>query len=290
MKKTGIIIVCVAVGVCLLTVGVLIARSVWHRLRFRTDELESCSVSTGGGMLGGHRSLTLTKQKDGSVTLTVRERETHADREVITTYPADEAALAHVKELVNAHNLYGASKRRYSRIRVLDGDTTTLSFDYASGYFSVSEEQVMNPNMCAGFDAVEDWLNSLAVGDGVVTLEPQRAMLYLKSGYTLQYVIEDAFDGRLDSILSEEREVSAFGTYGIVLCEGVQPDCSGAAPVDAAAAGTMVYDGESGQIVLLCADCAFGHDIWVLAQLDGYVPSACPLLAEMEGAYRLYLN
>ena len=43
-------------------------------------------------------------------------------------------------------------------------------------------------------------------------------------------------------------------------------------------------------IVLLYADCTFDHGVYVLTLLDGYAPSASPLIAEMEGAYRLYLN
>ena len=43
--------------------------------KFRAEGLERCSYSTGGGMLGGHRSVELKKDKDGGRTVTCRERD-----------------------------------------------------------------------------------------------------------------------------------------------------------------------------------------------------------------------
>lgn len=290
MKKIWIIIICAAVGTLLLAGGVLVLRLLWNRNRFHNETLESCRVSTGGGMLGGFSSASLRTLRDGSVVYEVSGKETHADREVTTTYPASSEALAEIKRLVQTYNLYGASKRPYSKMIALDADTTTIAFSFESDSFSVSENQVLSPKMREGFRAVERYLGTLAVGEGTVTRAPQTATLYLKSGYTLQFLVEDAFDGRLDAILSEERTVSAYGESGIVLCTGEQPDCSAAEPVREAPAGTMIYDGEREQIVILYADGTFDRDVWILAVLDGYVSSACPLIAEMQGEYRLYLN
>lgn len=252
--------------------------------------LKSCSVSTGGGMLGGYRHVTFSIDRNGEATLEIAEKETHADREVRTVYHVDPKAAEELAALAEAHDLRKASKQPYSDLIAYDADTTSVSFTFSDGYFSISENQVLDKNMTEGFDAVIRYLNALATGEGVRTLEPQCAYLYLRSGYTLQFIVADAFDGKLDDILSEERETSAFGEDGIVLCSGEQPDLSGAEPEQEAAAGTIVYDGESGQIILLYNDHAFGHDVWLLAWLDGYVSSACPLIAEMEGPYRLYLN
>lgn len=290
MKKSLVIILGIAGGVCLIAAGILLAVSIANRLKFKNDSLEKCTVSTGGGMLGGSRTVTLRRERDGSVTLSVSEKETHNHRERTTTYAASEEALAHVKELANSCNLYGASKRRYSNFRVLDGDTTSVTFDFASDDFRVSEEQVLTPKMQKGFDAVIAYLNSLAVGEGVESIEPQTALLYLKSGYTLQFIVEDAFDSKLDELLGEEREVCAFFDSGIILAENAELDCADAPTVNKASAGTIVYDPQSRSIVLLYTDRLFDHGVYVLACLDGYVSSACPLIAEMEGMYRLYLN
>lgn len=290
MKKPIVIIICVAAGL-LLIAGVLVAVfSVRENRKFKDAELKSCSVSTGGGMNGGYRNVTLRREKDGSVILEIREKETHEDRERTVTYHADPEAPEQVGELVNRYDLYAASKRPYSDMVVYDGDTTTVSFSYKTGYFSISENQKLNAKMSEGFDAVIRCLNALAVGECETTLEPQTALLYLKSGYTLQFLVDSAFDGKLDGILSKEREVSAFGDSGIVLCTGERPDCADAEPIREGAAGTIVYDTESDAIVILYADHAFDHDVYMLAYLDGYVSYACPLIEEMEGAYRLHLN
>ena len=290
MKKVWIIILCVAVGVALLATAIIVAVSVINRLRFRNDTLTKCTVSTGGGMLGGHRYVTLRQERDGSVTLSVSEQETHADRERTTTYAASAEALEEVKQLVLSHNLYGASKRPYSSMRVLDGDTTSITFDFASDDFRVSEEQIMSVRMAQGFREVIAYLNALAVGEGVASIEPQRALLYLKSGYTLQFVVEDAFDSKLDAVLSEEREVSPFFDCGVILAEGVELAVDGAEATNKVEAGSIVYDPQGRQIVVFYQNEVFDHDVYVAARLDGYVDSACPLIAEMEGPYRLYLN
>ena len=258
--------------------------------KYKDDELRSCSVSTGGGMLGGYSQASLRINKDGSASYAVSRKETHADREVKTVYQASPEAFAHIKELVLKYNLYGASKRRYSDMYVLDGDTTRLSFSGKNSSFNVSDTQDLNRKMRTGFREVEHYLSTLATGEGETTVEPQTATLYLKSGYTLQFKVEDAFDGKLDEILSVKREVARFEENGIVLCADEQPDCSAAAPVTSADAATIVYDGESGQIILLYTDYAFDHDVWILARIDGYAQYACPLIAEMEGEYQLHLN
>ena len=259
-------------------------------LKYRNDVLERCSVSTGGGMLGGGREVTLRRNTDGSAVLVLKTRETHADREITTTYRTDDGAFDRVRALVNRYGLYRASRRPYSKIRVLDADTTTISFSFESGYFDVSEEKVLSVKMRNGFREVIRYLESLAVGEGVTTVEPQKGVLYLRSGYTLQFTVEDAFDGRLDDILSVPREVSAFEDSGIVLVAGEAPDLSGAEPTAAVESGSIVYDAESGQIILLYAAHTFAQPAYLLASIVGDPETAAALIAEMEGEYQLYLN
>ena len=258
--------------------------------KYKDDELRSCSVSTGGGMLGGCSQASLRINKDGSATYAVSQKETHADREVTTVYSADPHALERVREIVNEYDLYAASKRKYSDMQVMDGETTSISFTYSTGSFRISENQILSAKMREGFREFISYMNSLAQGEGVTTVEAQTATLYLRSGYTLRFIVEDVFDGRLDGILSEEREVSSFGESGIILRAADSLDVSGAEPVQSAGAGTIVYDGGSGGIIILYKDYDFGHGVYILARLDDYIDSACPLIEQMEGPYRLYLN
>ncbi len=283
MKRTILIMLCI-----LLATGGGLCMYNRSAFKYRNDVLEYCTVSTGGGMLGGYSSYSLMKDNDGNAVLETRYKETHADREKTTVYPVDASAFNELQGMLLKYNMYAASKRPRSPVVVMDGDTTTISFQTEKGYFSISDNQILTGKMAEGWQAIISYMNSLAAGDGVTTLEPQTAMLYLKSGYTLQFLVEDAFDGRLNGILSEEHEVSVYKENGIVLCADENLDVSGAEPEQQIPAGTMVYT--DGKIMILYTDCTFEAPAYVLARLDGYVSSACPLIAEMEGPYRLYLN
>ena len=259
-------------------------------LKYRNDVLESCRVSTGGGMLGGHSEYCLKTGEEGDVILEVSFKETHADRMRTDVYKASEKDLQHIHAIVNERDLFAASKKRYSKMQVLDGDTTTLSFDYSGGYFSISSEQVLSSGMRKGWSDVIEYLHSLATGEHESFLEPQTARL-LADGYNLMYLVEDAFDGKLDGVLSEQHEVSRFEDCGIVFAAAKDIDLSVAEPAgETAAAGTLIYESESGRMILLYADHTFEGPVYLLAKLDGYVDSACPILEKMEGPYRFYLN
>ena len=258
-------------------------------LKYKNDTLKYCSVSTGGGMLGGSFYMKLARADDGSAVLTVSEKETHADREITTTYRVGAQTLERVAQMADQYGLYRASKRPYSRMRVLDAATTTLSFQFMKDDYSVSGERDLSAKMRRGFNAVIDYLRSLASGDGVTTKAPQTATLYLKSGYTLRFTVEDAFDGMLDSVLSEERNVSAFGESGIVLAPWDAPELSVDTLTDAET-GTIVFDPQSGQIILLYTDYTFESPVCLLAKLVGDADCAGPLIAEMEGEYSLSFN
>ena len=58
--------------------------------KFKAEGLESCSYSTGGGMTGGYRRVTLRKDRKGNRTVSLQYKEIHCDREETTVYPASE--------------------------------------------------------------------------------------------------------------------------------------------------------------------------------------------------------
>ena len=287
-KKIIIIILIISI----IAGGALIMFLFFHRPALKKDTLRSCRVYTGGGMLGGYQETAISRNKDGSVTLTTRSKQEHSMREVTTVYKVDPEVLDHIRDLVVDYNLYGASKRPYGDEYVLDGDTTSIAFSFSTESFSISEMQLQRSTakMKAGFNEFVQYMHSLEKGEGVTTVEPQSAMLYLKSGYTLHFVVEDVFDGRLDGILSEEWEVSPYRENGIVLHAGSAPDLTGAEPVESAPAGSIIYDPESGEIAVLYADYQSARPFYLLAGLEPYTQTAFPLIREMEGAYRLFLN
>ena len=284
-KKALALVLCAA----LIAGGVYMAIPLIGSLKFKNDTLKYCSVSTGGGMRGGSLYMKLAKAEDGGAVLTVSEKESYNDREITTTYRVGAETLERVAQMADQYGLYRASKRPYSRMRVLDAATTTLSFQFTKDDYSVSGERVLSAKMRRGFNAVIDYLRSLASGDGVKTKAPQTATLHLKSGYTLRFTVEDAFDGMLNGILTEDRNVSAFRENGIVLAPWDAPALSGDTLTDAEG-GTIVYDPQSDQIILLYTDFSFEEPVYLLAKLDGTPDTACPLIAEMEGEYSMNLN
>ena len=261
-------------------------------LRFKNDTLTSCSYYCGGGMAGGHKGAELrTDRKSGEVTLTITEKETHADRELRTVYKRSEEDFETIRQLVNKYNLYNASKKGRSPIQVLDGDTHSVSFDYSKDDFSVSDYQALSRKEREGLRQVRDYLYSLATGEGVTTLEPQTAMLYLHTGYTFSFFVEDAFDGKLDDILSEEYEVQKYGDEGTVINKTQDLDTEGIQAVTSASGGDIIYDKDSGEIVILYKPCEFGKEVYLLAVCEyWYQDSAESHIRDMEGPYRLYLN
>ncbi len=134
MKKRWIVLLCVLlITVCVLALGVLIVNT-----KYSKDTPVSCCVSTSGGMRGGLHEMSLKKDSDGNTVLSVRQKESHDERIVITTYTVDAESFSKVADLVNRHHLYAASKMPMSKVRILDGDTTTVFLRLRKGLFQRS--------------------------------------------------------------------------------------------------------------------------------------------------------
>ena len=272
--------------------GVFAMLPIIRGMKFKNDKLLSCGYSIGGGMLGGRSEISLkTDEKTGEVTLIVKEKETHADREVTTVYKRSPEDFERVRALVNEFNLYNASKKGRSPIEVLDGDTHSVFFDYSKGDFRVSDYQALTRKELKGMHALREYLYSLAQGDGVTTLEPQEARLYLKTGYTFTFFVEAPFDGKLDDILANDFEVYKYGNCGTVINKTEDLDTKDAASVSSASGGDIIYDSETGEIVILYDALETGKEIYLLAKAEyWYQESAAPHIEGMEGSYSMTLN
>ncbi len=286
MKKILALVLCliVAAGGSFIVIASILG------LRYKNGELLECYISTGGGMLGGYSFVKLQRGDDGVATVTVTERETHADREITTTYRASADAFDRVRGVVNSYRLYNARYKKKNVLQILDGDTTTIELTYSKGSFEICDTMLLSHRMSEGFGELVRLLPTLTEGEGTVVTEPQQAKLYLKSGYTLRFFVEDAFDGRLDAILGAENEVGRSGDYGISFGSCEDLDVSGAEPVDRADVGTVLYDPGKKEIVLLYRDHVFDAPVYILARLDGDPASASPLIADMQGEYGFRLN
>ena len=96
--------------------------------------------SCGGGMTGGHTSITFTKEKEGTKVVTEDQEWHNSDLTKVTfMLPAD--AMEQLKDLIIKNRINVLSRRGYSDMRVLDGDTSSLSCSFGTDYsFYVHQE------------------------------------------------------------------------------------------------------------------------------------------------------
>ena len=271
--------------------GVFALMSLIRGLKFKNDVLTGCGYSVGGGMTGGYRRADLkTDPETGEVKLVLAEKEYHSSREIKTVYPASAKDLEAVKEIVNRYNLYNSSKKGRSRIQVLDGDTTTVSFDYLKGDFSVSDSQALSRRDFKAIDEISSFLYSLAKGEGVTTVEPQEARI-VADGYSFFFYIEPEFDGKLDGIVTEDFTVYGYKEVGTVVGRTDALDTGNSVPLERASGGDIVYDKGTGEIIIIYKDCELESGSYLLAKAESwYQQSAEPIIKAMEGVNRMYLN
>lgn len=133
--------------------------------KFKKEDFLGCTISTGGGMLGGYHEISLKRKDDAAGTITFVEREMHNTPEETTVYPASEEVFIKTAELVEKYHLYAASRRKMSGIEILDGDTTTVRFYYRNGSFRIEEYQDINQTMSDGLQKVKKYLSGCAVAE-----------------------------------------------------------------------------------------------------------------------------
>ena len=263
--------------------------SLFGSLKYKNSDLVYCRYSRGGGMLGGYTNVTLKKEKNGNTVLTVETKQYHYTREVTTTYDVSPDAFDELKKLIFEYDMYGASKAKMSPFQVLDGDTTSISFDFDKGDFRVSDTQALSKKQAEGMREIYRYLVSLKKGEGVTTVEPQQAIIRTE-GYSLIYYIEQPFDGKFDEILSAPFKVYDYEGKGIVINVAAGVDCTEAEIITDGLPGTIVYDQASGKIIALYDDCMFTQPVFLVANMDSHSTNAYELLKRMEGEYSVELN
>ena len=284
-KKIGIILI----GIIILVGGIFMVFQFMDKQKLKNEELESCFMTSGGGMLGGYSATRIKKQEDGSVTLTTEHKEIHSDRLKTTVYTVNPNVLNDIKEIVLKYDLYGASKRPRSDLVVLDGETTTIGFHFTEHYFSVPDDLILTNKMDEGYEEFIKYVVNIEKKNGIETIEPQSARLSI-NGYTFFFNVEEAFTDKLNTILEETDEVKDYEGKGIILKEVKNLDTTNGTENHEGEKATIVYEKESGQIILLYEDVEFDKPVVLLAELDDYTESALPHFKEMNGTYDFYFN
>ena len=263
--------------------------SILGKLKFKNEILKSCRYSVGGGMNGGYTIIYLARDKQGRQYLETRHKNYHYSREITTVYPVAADAFEQVKKRCFEYDMYAASKARMSPFEVLDGDTTTLSFDFEKDGFRVSDNQMLTAKHKEGIKTIRNYLINCKEGEGVKTVEPQE-MIMRVDGYSLIYHMTPAFDSKLDNVLSEKISAVKYADKGIILATVKEPDTADALPLNDAAAGNIICEINTGRIIALYQDCHFDGPVYLVADMVSHSTSAYELLQNMEGEYYVNLN
>lgn len=100
--------------------------------------------SVGGGMTGGHRSITFTKEAEGIKVIT-EEQDWHNSELTKVIYKLPAEAMEQLKALIIKNRINVLARRAYSSVRMLDGDTSSLSCSFGHDYsFYVHQEMKKN--------------------------------------------------------------------------------------------------------------------------------------------------
>lgn len=129
--------------------------------------------SKGGGMTGGHSSITFTKEADG-VKVVTEEQEWHNSDLTRVTYTLPAQAMEQLKDLIIKNRINVLARRGYSDVRMLDGDTSSLSCSFGHDYsFYVHQEMKKSAAESRRFYEVRTLMYDLINGaEGVTEVIP----------------------------------------------------------------------------------------------------------------------
>ena len=140
MKKVILRILTVILILLILAAVVIRGYDMIIKSRLSGLDLTSARGSRGGGMTGGHSSITFTKEAEGTKVVT-EEQEWHNSDLTRVTYMLPADAMEQLKDLIIKNRINVLSRRGYSKMRVLDGDTSSLSCSFGADYsFYVHQE------------------------------------------------------------------------------------------------------------------------------------------------------
>ena len=257
--------------------------------------IRSVRYTSGGGMTGGGNSTELCRQKDGSITLSTREREWHNSRETGMDYVCDESAFERLAQIANDYDLREVSKRRESKFQVLDAPTSSLiftmmeedgSYDDESS-FSISSEQELTQRDREGWNAVLAALAGLASeSEGVAYAEPFTVTI-VSTGAQYNFVLNDSA-AAVDLVkrCPLELELEDYEDKGKVFQLDEPLDIDDAPPASGEA-GTLCYFEPLNEIVIFYADDAPQEGLYELGRIQ--ITYNIRFLADIEpGPTRLW--
>lgn len=252
--------------------------------KLKKENLVGAGYSRGGGMLGGHWSVYLRKDKSGGATLTVEEQDTHNSRKETTVYSVQVSALDELKNIILEYDLYGASKRPYSPIQALDADTDHYSCDFEKSDFSISGEQMFSKRHGEGLTKLRQYLYSLATGEGTRTIEPHELRFSL-DGYTITYLMEEGQAAEDVVDLNDRYELTPYEESGRSVKLPQKISVEGLKQAEKLEKGTIVYYEPEDSLILVYADGEAREGMYYLGRLEYCYESTLKLISESVSGY-----
>ena len=258
---------------------------------YKDKTLQAVRYSYGGDMMGSHQGYSLERVGKGGTVLVTESREHHAARLVTKQYNVPADAMQHVKDLMLANDLHGASKRPLSKMVVLDAGTGHLHFSFTDAEsFDVASNQDLTSKQQNGYRAVRQYLESLAEDRTPVSVtREERRLALVLNGYQLRFSIRDSVTEEDLGLLMGKQKVTAYADNEKIFYPAKKLDVSGLAPAHSGKAGTLAYYAPWGDVVIFYADFAPAPGLYELGELEEACSSALKLLADMpEGEYHFY--
>lgn len=109
------------------------------------EPLNSFTYSSGGGMLGGHKSLDVKKVDASSAIVIDYDAEWHHAIPKVSEYKVSSKVLADIQKIFNAKEMAKWQNLPPSEIQILDGDTSSYYFNFGKRRVRFSDTQSL-PN------------------------------------------------------------------------------------------------------------------------------------------------
>lgn len=163
-RKTTIITTAVLLIFILIMIGG--CGSDMKKAKYQQLQMQSFSISTGGGMSGARSELSVRLDTTTNVVMVYKsDNHTWFLNPQAELYTVDNALLDEIKQIVIDEKLYKAADAPISKMQVLDAATTTYHFSFAEGeFFSFSTSQEISPKVYDATKKIRTLIEESCIG------------------------------------------------------------------------------------------------------------------------------
>ena len=291
MRRLAVPILVLAI----LVAGALIMSQTFPSLPFLVPEPEGplnyVRYSLGGGMQGGHSSIELKLDEDGSPVVVTESQEWHNSRCTTTVYAAPIDAFSQVHDLAVEHNLARAATRGESDLFPLDADLWSLRFGYEENGFTIGELQEISEKEREGVNAVVSLMRSWCTGEPISSeLSPLELRLTTPEGFNIFFKLDESTGAAsLIDQLPMDAKLETYGDNELIFYPPEKLELGDDTPLaPGGGAGTLAYFEPWGDVVIFIGDYEPYPGLYLLGSFEAW---EAPYLAEHAGKdCTLYLD